>query len=192
MSKTKDPTTQYVPRRRRDQERKVRAAAYDKPLSQAALDSRGLSFDFGRKTGIAWWAEGLPVSVFNKRFDQKDLGEMLHAWRTYAETALDDHMPTWVAYEEARPVNKVHMEQFFGMQAMLCVACYERGIPVFGINTMTMKHRTTGNARATKPEVVKAVKKRFPRLTSTTLELTEDEADAVGVGYTALQIMVFE
>src|SRR5690606_37250523 len=156
MTKARDPKKQYVPRRRRDQERKVRAAAYDKPLSQAALDSRGLSFDFGRNTGIAWWAEGLPVSVFNKRFDQQDLGEMLHAWRTYAETALDDDMPTWVAYVEARPVNKHHMEQFYGMQAMLCVACYERGIPVFGINTMTMKHRTTGNARATKQEVVKA------------------------------------
>lgn len=176
----------------KSQEAHQRAKAFEKPLSAAALASRGLSFDFGRKTGIAWWAEGLPVSVFNKRFDQPDLGEMLTAFRIYVEVTLDDHMPTWVAYEEARPVNKHHMEQFFGMLAVLKMACHERGVPCLGINTRTMKLRTTGDGHAVKQDVVKAVKKKFPRLSGGSLDLTEDEADAVGVGYTALQLMVFE
>ena len=148
-------------------------------------DLIGLTFDLSRKcTGVVKWLGSHPVTTATVELPEGHLGQQLCVWRAELITRLQRHNPDWVAYEDARAVNKQHGMILFGMVGVLLAECWERGIQAVPVNQMTAKKTLTGTGKATKGQMLEAAQSLYPELEIS----THDVADAVAVGLHVVRI----
>jgi Holliday junction resolvasome RuvABC endonuclease subunit len=141
----------------------------------------GIAFDLSKtNTGVAVFdSRGNPVLTLERSYAKHRYVGFVHIeFQRDVYKLLGSHEPTWVAYEEVMPINKYHAEIHFGMFAILAMTCARRKIPLFGVNTGSMRKDILGNGRAKKGEVVEAMQHRFPHLNIP----SHDVADALCVG----------
>lgn len=141
----------------------------------------GIAFDLSKtNTGVCVFdTTGEPVLTTERSYlKHRYFGNVGRAFKRDLLKLIGSHEPTWVAYEEAVPVNKIHSELHFGMVMILAMTCASRNIPLFGVNTGAMKKLSVGNGRATKGETVEAMQQRYPHLDIP----SHDVADAMLVG----------
>lgn len=138
----------------------------------------GLSFDISRKsTGVAYWVNREPWGVLTVELPLADLGEQLDLWEKQLADILKAE-PEWIAFEDARAVNKQHGKILFGMTGILAMHAYRLQVPLFGYSQTHIKKIMTGNGKATKEDMMNSCRERFPELAIT----TDDHADAVAAG----------
>jgi Holliday junction resolvasome RuvABC endonuclease subunit len=141
----------------------------------------GIAFDISKtNTGIAIFDKnGEPVLTTERSYlKYRYFGNVGRAFKRDVHKLIGSHEPTWVAYEEAVPINKIHMELHFGMVMVLAMMCSAINVPLFGVNTGSMKKFSLGNGRASKGESVEGMQARFPALDIP----SHDVADALLVG----------
>jgi hypothetical protein len=160
----------------------------------------GISFDLSKKrTGICAWADKQPIAIVSVEYTAKYLGALMEEFtetlyydldKLIIQTInaighnLDDYVNPliynldWIAYEDVRPVNKRHMEQHFGMVAMLHYEAHYLPTHVFPVTTGEAKKALSGKGNATKEEQLAAAQAEYPTLGVS----NHDEADALSVG----------
>jgi len=141
----------------------------------------GIAFDLSKtNTGVCVFdVAGEPVLTDERSYlKHRYFGNVGRSFKRDLMKLLGSHEPTWCAYEEIVPINKAHMEIHFGMTMILAMACASINVPLFGVNTGSMKKHGVGHGRATKGESVEAMQKRFPHLHIP----SHDVADAILVG----------
>jgi Holliday junction resolvasome RuvABC endonuclease subunit len=141
----------------------------------------GIAFDLSKtNTGICIFdKQGEPVLTAERSYlKYRYFGNVGRAFKRDLLKLLGSHEPTWCAYEEIVPINKAHMEIHFGMTMVLAMTCASRNIPLFGVNTGSMKKLSVGHGRASKGETVEAMHNRYPNLHIP----SHDVADAMLVG----------
>jgi Holliday junction resolvasome RuvABC endonuclease subunit len=136
-----------------------------------------MSFDLSRKSsGFAYWMDDKPHRVGTIGLPEGFLGEQLSYWDIFIQNrVLQAH---WVAFEDARAVNKQHGMILFGMTGILHKWCWDLGIPILGFAQTTVKKALTGSGKAGKDDMLRCARERWPHLNVS----NHDEADALGVG----------
>lgn len=144
------------------------------------------------------WVNNQPVKVSSFEFGQtKTIGQLMHKFiatlyhqvNNLAKDVINPHdypddIPLmcqldWLGYEDVRPINKVHMQQHFGMTAMLHYEFAYVPTCLYGVTSPSVKKELTGNGRASKQEMLDVATSE-PYLN---LQVkNHDEADALGVG----------
>jgi hypothetical protein len=160
----------------------------------------GISFDLSKKrTGICAWANAQPITIASVQYNAPYLGALMEQFTETLYYDLDklitktlnniNHNPNdyvnpliynldWIAYEDVRPVNKRHMEQHFGMVAMLHYEAHYLPTHLFPVTTGEAKKALSGKGNATKEEQLAAAQAKYPTLGVS----NHDEADALSVG----------
>lgn len=156
----------------------------------------GVSFDLSKaRTGMCIWIDDQPVITHSYTFKEYEyLGDFLDMWLTILSTDLQNVIATvadsnnpvydvdWFAYEDIRPIHKVHMEQHFGMVGMLHYACVYLPAHLIPVTATEAKKTLSGYGRATKEQQLTNATNKYPTLNVK----NHDEADAVAVGLHAL------
>jgi Holliday junction resolvasome RuvABC endonuclease subunit len=141
----------------------------------------GIAFDLSKtNTGICIFdPKGVPVLTRELSYAKvRYFGNVGLNFQRDVYRLLGAHEPMWVAYEEVMPINKYHAEIHFGMVMILAMRCSAANIPLFGVNTGSMRKAILGNGRATKGETVEAMQRDYPHLDIP----SHDVADAMLVG----------
>jgi Holliday junction resolvasome RuvABC endonuclease subunit len=148
----------------------------------------GVSFDLSKtRTGICTWVNKTSSGVWHAGYKMAtDLGMLLYDWRGTVLEIINPRDPDWMAFEDVRPINKIHMEQHFGMVGVLAMECFEREIPLLRATTSSIKKALAGKGNATKEEQHQAAIQRFPHLGV----YNHDEADAVAVGLYVIENLI--
>ena len=157
------------------------------PLDLNDTFIRGVSFDLSKtRTGVATWNNQNPTGVFHREYkDATDTGHLMMKWRHDLADIIPPYGIGWVAIEDVRPVNKNHSEIHFAMLGVLAEICYRRNIPMLRVTATQVKKRLFGKGKATKEEMVEAARNLYPFLNVR----NDDEADAVGVGLCAIDMI---
>lgn len=148
-----------------------------------------LGLDLARKLGYAWMKTNEMrdnVGGVEELTNTKaSLGEKCLAFKIWIAEQLDWRTPDFVSYEAPimHSVNKHGAGLINSLEGVLLCELEYRGISYAAVYPSTVKKLVTGSGRAKKPEVIAAVKKRFPMA-----EVKDDNhADAIAVALWAIE-----
>lgn len=151
--------------------------------------SRGLALDLSkRNTGVAIFHDGNLTQARQWSYQEHDyFGHVLRRFEADVLNQLSFGYD-WVAYEEVRPRNKYHMEQHFGMVGILAMRASQHEIPLFGVNTLSMRKIVLGKGNIIKDDVLRLVRDIVRQAGWSVDVPNHDVADAICVGLWVLQV----
>jgi hypothetical protein len=162
----------------------------------------GISFDLSKtNTGVCIWLGQTPVAVLSTSFQpSKGLGLLMYNFTDFLQKDLNSAVKTvinkkdytedfhylthadWLAYEDVRPINKIHMEQHFGMAGYLHLVAWENLMPLYRVVAKSAKKILSGHGACSKETQLASAREQYPHLKVR----NHDEADAIAVGLYAV------
>lgn len=121
-----------------------------------------------------------------------DLGELAQVFEAIVVTLIERHQPAFVSYEAPlllRHDALLTLRKVYGLGVVLELISARLGLPVGEMDPKRIKAVMTGNAYATKAQVVAGARSLGVALPASRAAGVEDAADAVGCAIIALSIL---
>jgi crossover junction endodeoxyribonuclease RuvC len=138
-----------------------------------------LALDLGTHLGWAMKKDG-KVSFGTKVFRRdptESVGAILHHFRMWMNSRLDEFTPDVIVYEYPHLRGKHATTLLVGMSAILAEISHIRKIPVVAVHSQTLKKGFCGSGRASKEEMIEQAKK----VVKSRRKLSSHEADAIAL-----------
>jgi Holliday junction resolvasome RuvABC endonuclease subunit len=138
------------------------------------------------KFGSSWLVQGIPQ--LSRTFDQHLLVNR-RFWTSYWNYTIQDDLECVVM--ERMPLMRASLQRVLTIKNVTIIEtfCTLRGIPIEYASATHVKKITTGNAKASKAQMRRAILNLYPTA-SRDRKITEvsfDEADAIAIGHTYIK-----
>lgn len=142
------------------------------------MNSVMVSLDLSKtNTGVVIWSGGGPALNLSKSFSKvSGYEELLTEFDAWLGGIIAKYKPSVIAYELANPRSLYHAKQYWGMVALLTMACLKHKIQPVSVHYAHAKSVLAGRGNATKEEMMQAAEETWKKLDN------HDEADAFAVG----------
>ena len=140
---------------------------------------RILSLDLGTHTGWAWnRGKDIKSGTENFRGSKKDERGLIYGlFYNWLDAMIFTNQIDMVAYEMPHNRGGAPTEMLNTFAGLVQMRCYAWQIPHKVVHSLTIKKFITGNGRANKTDVMKAVKKRYPKIKI----IDDNQSDAIAL-----------
>lgn len=146
-----------------------------------------LALDLGTKTGFCIFKTPFDVvKSGTQNFSppsKSRIGKRFINFRKWLNLLIPDNQIQKVYYEDVKAHKGTQAAHIYGgFLYLAAVACEDYDIPIYGVGVSTIKKYVSGNGRASKEEMIKAIQHLGFN------PIDDNEADAIGIALTSTYV----